>query len=217
MVADCGTNMAQWHPQEHADPVHRSTSALLDALALAYVGRFATTRARLRSYLARKIRERGWEGAREPDLVAHRRAVRRPRLCRRCRLCARQARARSPDAATASTGWSRNCAPPASGSRTARPRATTPMRKRSPPRCASPSAAARAVRGAPLRDPNDRQKAIAAMVRAGHGFGLARAILELRAGQRSRRRRARRALGPAITKVGLPTVAPMILRREWRA
>jgi len=37
---------------------------------MTYVGRFATTQTKLRAYLARKIRERGWEGQREPDLVA---------------------------------------------------------------------------------------------------------------------------------------------------
>jgi regulatory protein len=42
----------------------------LEELALFYVGRFATTRAKLRTYLARKVRERGWDGAREPDLAA---------------------------------------------------------------------------------------------------------------------------------------------------
>jgi regulatory protein len=44
--------------------------AKLDELALAYVGRFATTRAKLAAYLTRKIRERGWEGEREPDIEA---------------------------------------------------------------------------------------------------------------------------------------------------
>jgi regulatory protein len=34
----------------------------LERLALHYAGRYATTRARLRAYLARKLRERGWEG-----------------------------------------------------------------------------------------------------------------------------------------------------------
>ena len=33
-------------------------------------GKYATTRARLRAYLSRKMRERGWEGAREPDFEA---------------------------------------------------------------------------------------------------------------------------------------------------
>jgi regulatory protein len=34
----------------------------LERLALHYVERFATTRAKLATYLARKVRERGWEG-----------------------------------------------------------------------------------------------------------------------------------------------------------
>jgi regulatory protein len=40
----------------------------LERLALFYAGRYATTRARLRSYLARKLRERGWAGDGEPPL-----------------------------------------------------------------------------------------------------------------------------------------------------
>jgi regulatory protein len=37
----------------------------LERLALFYVGRYATTRAKLRTYLGRKLRERGWAGARD--------------------------------------------------------------------------------------------------------------------------------------------------------
>ena len=44
--------------------------ARLEELALAYVGRFATTRAKLASYLARKLRERGWEAPRAPATEA---------------------------------------------------------------------------------------------------------------------------------------------------
>jgi regulatory protein len=40
----------------------------LRELALAYVGRFATTRARLARYLDRKLRERGWQGEGQPDI-----------------------------------------------------------------------------------------------------------------------------------------------------
>lgn len=40
----------------------------MQELALRYVGKYATTRAKLRTYLARKIRERGWEGEREAKL-----------------------------------------------------------------------------------------------------------------------------------------------------
>ncbi|MBX9813586.1 MAG: hypothetical protein A4S12_14010 [Proteobacteria bacterium SG_bin5] len=42
----------------------------LERLALRYVERFATSRARLLDYLARKLRERGWAGADAPDAVA---------------------------------------------------------------------------------------------------------------------------------------------------
>ncbi len=44
--------------------------AALRQLALGYAGRYATTRARLRAYLLRKVRERGWAGAAEPPLEA---------------------------------------------------------------------------------------------------------------------------------------------------
>lgn len=40
----------------------------LEELALTYVGRFATSRAKLVRYLDRKVRERGWEGEPAPDL-----------------------------------------------------------------------------------------------------------------------------------------------------
>ena len=46
-------------------------AAQLDALALAYVARFATSGGKLAAYLARKLRERGWqEDAPPPDLAA---------------------------------------------------------------------------------------------------------------------------------------------------
>lgn len=50
-------------------------AASLDRLALRYVERFATTRLRLTEYLARKVRERGWEGAvADPAAVAEKMA-----------------------------------------------------------------------------------------------------------------------------------------------
>lgn len=42
--------------------------ARLEELALAYVARFATTRAKLETYLARKLRERGWAGEGSPPV-----------------------------------------------------------------------------------------------------------------------------------------------------
>lgn len=46
------------------------TAAALRDLALAYVGRFATSAARLERYLARKLKERGWAEEQEPDIAA---------------------------------------------------------------------------------------------------------------------------------------------------
>jgi regulatory protein len=42
----------------------------MEELALAYVARFATSAAKLETYLKRKLRERGWEGEGEPALAA---------------------------------------------------------------------------------------------------------------------------------------------------
>jgi regulatory protein len=40
----------------------------LEQAALSYAARYATTRARLRAYLARKLRERGWAGDGDPPI-----------------------------------------------------------------------------------------------------------------------------------------------------
>lgn len=45
-------------------------AARLEELSLAYVARFATTRAKLEAYLERKLRERGWDGDSEPPVAA---------------------------------------------------------------------------------------------------------------------------------------------------
>jgi len=44
--------------------------AALNGLALAYLGKYATTRHKLRTYLRRKLSERGWEGEEEAPLEA---------------------------------------------------------------------------------------------------------------------------------------------------
>lgn len=76
MVGKRGTNMAV--DDEARERRGRRNRGPLDAgqlqeLALYYAGRYATSRARLASYLRRKLRERGWTGPAEPpvdDLVA---------------------------------------------------------------------------------------------------------------------------------------------------
>ena len=46
--------------ERHKKPGVPLDAESLQRLALAYVGRYATTRAKLRTYLVRKLRERGW-------------------------------------------------------------------------------------------------------------------------------------------------------------
>lgn len=51
-----------------ARPVPPLDGAALERLALRYVERYATTRAKLAAYLRRKLRERGWAGEAEPGV-----------------------------------------------------------------------------------------------------------------------------------------------------
>jgi regulatory protein len=54
--------------QKTAPPPLDSTK--LEQLALHYAARYATTRARLKDYLRRKLRERGWTGDEPPPIEA---------------------------------------------------------------------------------------------------------------------------------------------------
>ena len=168
--------------------VHRSRrpprpldETALRELATAYVGRFATTRAKLRTYLTRKIRERGWEGRQDPDVAAlaqhmtdlgfvddagyaeskarsltargygKRRVIQALRGAGIAEADSEQARRHSDEEALG---------------------AALRFAER---RRVGPFAAAEPTR-------EEREKAIAAMVRAGHSFDLARAIVRLAPG-----------------------------------
>jgi regulatory protein len=150
----------------------------LRELALRYVGKYATTRAKLREYLTRKIRERGWTGEQpaDPETLADRftelglvddasyalarsralsgRGYGKRRLAEKLRLAgvdeddSREAL----DAADA--------AAVTAALRFAERRRIGPFAAQAPDRAA-------------------REKAIAAMVRAGHAFALSRAIAQL--------------------------------------
>jgi regulatory protein len=154
----------------------------LGELALRYAGRFATTRAKLRAYLKRKIRERGWAGERPAELeaIANRFAElgyvddRGYALAKSRALTGRGYGKRRVVDALRVAGVDE------SDSEAARDHADA-------------GAVAAALRFAERRrigpyattfvsDPKEKEKAFAAMVRAGHGFGLARAILNLAAG-----------------------------------
>ena len=156
-------------------------SKRLAELALRYVGRYATSRAKLRAYLARKIRERGWSDSAEPDL---------DRLAARfCELgyVDDAAYALAKSQALSNRGYGKRrldeklrlAGIDEADSAEARDHADTRAvdsalrfaeRRRIGPYAANAS------------DPRQREKAISAMVRAGHPFALARAIAALRPG-----------------------------------
>ena len=150
----------------------------LRELALRYVGKYATTRAKLRQYLARKLRERGWDGTAAPDLE---------------RLADRFAELGLVDDAAYALAKSRSLTARGYGKR----RLADQLRRDGVDEADGAEAAAHAdeesidaaLRLAQRRrigpfaaqapDPRQREKWIAAMVRAGHGFSLAKAISAL--------------------------------------
>ena len=163
-------------------PVPPLNEAKLQELALSYVGRFATTRAKLRAYLARKLRERGWSGERDPDLEA---------------LANRFAdRGYIDDAAYAlikaqgltARGFGKRRV--VEKLRIAGVEEKDSQAARDHVRDEQLSAALRFAERRRLgpfarekpAERSDREKAIAAMVRAGHSFGVARAIVEMEPG-----------------------------------
>ena len=145
--------MARRKPRRAPPPLDESK---LNELALRYVGRFATTRAKLRSYLARKVRERGWDGQREPDLgrIADRFAEQG--------YVDDAAYALAKSRALTGRGYGKrrvieSCARGRCEEDGAR-RATMPTRKPSRRRCASPSGAASGPSRQPLRDPKTERR-----------------------------------------------------------
>lgn len=64
MVFKSRSSKAERRPPKPLD------EAGLTDMALRYLGRFASTRARLVQYLERKLRERGWQGDTPPDCAA---------------------------------------------------------------------------------------------------------------------------------------------------
>jgi len=148
----------------------------LKDLALHYLGRFATTRARLVQYLQRKVRERGWAGERPPDCEA---------IADRCAelgyvddagfaamksgaLLRRGYGARRVEQALVAAGVGEaERAPAREAGRDQAGAAALAFarRKRIGPFATEPA------------DPDRRQKQLQAFIRAGHDFALARALV----------------------------------------
>ncbi len=181
MVGDCGTKRAMDRRGKSwaARPLDE---AGLEQLALRYVGRYATTRSKLASYLQRKIKERGWEGRADPapPAIAERLAGlgyiddHAFALSRASAHSARGLGRRRLAGALRSAGVMEDDGEDAfrladeeafeSALRCARKRRLGPF-------AASPPA-----------DRKQREKAVAAMIRAGHRFDLAAAIVDCRRG-----------------------------------
>jgi regulatory protein len=162
-------------PRRPRPPLDADT---LNELALAYVARFATSRAKLAAYLARKLRERGWAGPGEPPveaLVAKAAALSFVddaafALSKARSLTARGYGERRVGQALHAAGIAGEDGDAARGH--ARDDAVEAALRFARRRRIGPYAAEAA-------EPAAREKALAAMIRAGHGFRLAQAILGL--------------------------------------
>lgn len=163
-------------PAKERRPPLPLSPARLEELALSYVARFATSAAKVEQYLVRKLRERGWEGERPADPRA---IVERfvelgyvdDEAWARARggsLLRRGYGARRVDQALGAAGIDEAI------------RQEVRAGEGEQRRAALAFAARRRI--GPWGDrPDDgaaRQKQIAAMVRAGHGFDAARAVID---------------------------------------
>jgi regulatory protein len=157
-------------------------AAKLEEMALSYVGRFATSRAKLVAYMTRKLRERGWAGAGEPpvDTLADKLVGlgyvddRAFALAKARSLTGRGYGERRVSQALAMAGIDEEDGADArdlagneaveSALRFARRRSIGPFADQAP-------------------DQKERERALAAMIRAGHGFTIAKAIINLKPGE----------------------------------
>ena len=152
--------------------------AALKELGLAYVARFATSRGKLADYLRRKLRERGWGGAGEPPVA---------------RIVEWATEAGFVDDKTYALAKAQSLGGRGYGERrvgqalrAAGIEEEDGVAARDFSRETAEDAALRFARrkrigpfGPALTDRKDSERAMAAMIRAGHGFELAKRVLAL--------------------------------------
>lgn len=154
----------------------------LEQIALTYAGRYATTRARLGAYLGRKLHERGWEGSDDPGvarLVERMTALgyvddRAFAAARAASLGRRGYGAARVGDALRAAGISQGDAEEAKAA--ARDDAWASAVRFAERRRLGPFAGEEAGRAA-------REKALAAMLRAGHPLDVARRLVSARPGE----------------------------------
>jgi regulatory protein len=155
--------------------------AKLEELALAYVARFATSAAKVESYLVRKLRERGWEGEQPPQPAA---------IVERfveMGYIDDEAYARAKSGGLLRRGYGPRRVAQALGAAGIAEDIREEVRAgEAEERRAAVAFAARRRFGPWSRDGgvgadrDQRQKQFAAMLRAGHGFDAARAVIDAR-------------------------------------
>lgn len=161
-----------------ARPVRPLDDSGLERAALCYVERYATTRAKLAAYLNRKVRERGWAGETPPAIEG---------IVDRFSALgyvddAAFAEARSASLTRRGYGVRRVAASLlAAGIATEDGAVARQMAVDKAWDAAIAFARRRRIGpfGAHSDDPGVREKALAALIRAGHDFGIAREILDL--------------------------------------
>ena len=156
--------------------------AALEELTLNYVGRFATSRSKLLAYMGRKLRERGWAGESEPPLQD---------------LADRMVRLGYVDDRAFALSKARSLTGRGYGGRRVRQALALAGIDELESGVARDLVEAEAVNAAlrfakrrslgpySLQEPDrdQRERALAAMMRAGHGYALARAIIDLKPGE----------------------------------
>ena len=158
------------------------TATKLEELALNYVGRFATSRSKLVTYLRQKLRERGWDGSGEAPVEALADKFvrlgyiddRAFALSKARSLTGRGYGERRVQQALASSGIGEEDAVDAR--EYAAEEAVAAALKFAKRKSLGPFAEA-------VPDRLQRERSLAAMVRAGHSFSLANAIIDLKPGE----------------------------------
>ena len=171
--------MRQSHKKKPRPPLDRQG---LEERALAYAGRFATSRAKLAAYLGRKLRERGWAGEGDPpvdEIVARMAALgyvddRAFAAARAASFGRRGFGARRLGQALRAAGIEEEDA--ADARETAEAGAWQAALRFAERRRIGPFAVAEVDRAA-------REKALAAMLRAGHPVALAQRLVRARPGE----------------------------------
>jgi regulatory protein len=188
-----------WHKKgvTHRQPRPPLTQEKLAELALTYVGRFATSRMKLRRYLAGKVRERGWDGPDGPQIDD---------VVDRC------VRNGFVDDAAFALAKARSLSGRGYGSgrvrQSLRAAGISDVDSRPAHALAREEAAEAALRlarrkrigpfAAEIAPREMREKQLAAMIRAGHKYSLAKAILALGPGEEADPRSLSEAAGMEI-------------------